>query len=425
MLTGDALIALVLFIFVYAIIVSEKIHRTKIALAGAVGILLFKIMPQDIAISFIDFNTLGLLIGMMIIVAICRRTGMFQYMAIKAAKKVKGDPIKLLLMFFLLTAVASAFLDNVTTVLLFTSVIFAITDVLNLNPIPFLISEIFASNIGGTATLIGDPPNVMIGSAANLGFNDFIVNLFIPIMAISLVIVFLFYLIYRNQLVVDEQSRSKVMELNENELLTQKSLLWRSLGVLILTIVGFSLHQSLHLESATIALTGAALLLLISDMAPEDVLVEIEWNSIFFFIGLFVLVGGLQVTGIINLIAKWSLEVTQGNMVLMNFLVLWMSAIASAFIDNIPFVATMIPLIKAMAEMGNVDVSALWWTLSLGACLGGNGTLIGASANVVVSSIAASHGRPISYKSYFCIGFPLMIVSILIANIYVYFAYLR
>lgn len=419
-----AWLAVILFVIIYAIIISEKVHRTKIALAGAAAVLLLKITSQEEAIHSIDFNTLGLLIGMMMIVAISRKTGIFQYLAIKATKKVEGDPIKLMFVLYALTAVLSALLDNVTTVLLLTSVIFAITDILKINPLPFLVMEILASNTGGTATLIGDPPNIMIGSATGLGFNDFLVNMAPVATAISIVTMVILYFIYRKELVVAPENRQKIIMMNENVFLTDPLLLRKSLFVLAATIIGFALHQLFHFESATVALAGGSLLMLISGIDPEEVFHEVEWNTIFFFIGLFVLVGSLEVTGVIGLVAQWALDFTQGNMLLMNFLVLWLSAFASAFIDNIPFVATMIPLIQSMAEIGGLDVSSLWWTLALGACLGGNGTLIGASANVVVMSMAEAHGTPISFKGFMKVGLPIMVVSIIIANIYVYFAYL-
>lgn len=425
MSSQQAWIALILFVLAYAVIVSEKIHRTKIALIGAICVLLFKIMPQEEAIKIIDFNTLGLLIGMMIIVAITSKTGLFQYMAVKSAKIVGGEPLKILVVFFWLTAIFSALLDNVTTVLLFTSVTFAISDILQINPIPFLITEIIASNIGGTATLIGDPPNIMIGSATGLGFNDFIINLIVPILAISFATILVLYFLYRRDMTISPDQKQRVMTLDESSFLIDLPLMKKCIAILCLTILGFILHQLVHLNSATVAMAGAALLLLIGKLDPEEVFKEIEWNTIFFFIGLFVLVGGLEVTGIIKMVAQWSVDVTQGNSILMHVLILWLSAIGSAFVDNIPFVATMIPLIKSMGEIGKIDVTSLWWTLSLGACLGGNGTLIGASANVVVSSLAAAHGRPISFVSYMKIAFPLMILSILISNIYIYFAYLQ
>ncbi len=423
-LSKQAWIAIAIFLAAYGAIISEKLDRTKIALIGASLVILLKVLPQHEAIAAVDFNTLGLLIGMMIIVAICQKTGIFQYIAIKSAKMVNGDPAKIMIMFFALTAVASALLDNVTTVLLFTSITFAITDVLEINPIPFLISEILAANIGGTATLIGDPPNIMIGGATGLGFNDFLFNLFVPVLVIGFVTCIILYWIYRKEIAVAPEKMAEVMKLDEVSYLGDRALLIKALAVLGLVMVGFMFHQALHFESATIAIAGAAILLLISGMEADQVLREVEWTTIFFFVGLFILVGSLEATGIIKLIALWAMDATQGNAVYMHFFILWLSAIASAFIDNIPFVATMIPLIKAMAEIGHMDVTSLWWTLSLGACLGGNGTLIGASANVVVSSIAAAHGRPISFRYYFKIAFPLMIISIIISNIYIYWAYL-
>jgi Na+/H+ antiporter NhaD/arsenite permease-like protein len=424
-MTQTAWIAVVLFLTVYAIIVSEKIHRTKIALVGAIGVLLLKIVTQEEAIHSIDFNTLGLLIGMMMIVAISRQTGIFQYLAVKAAKAVKGDPLKIMAVLFFLTALLSALLDNVTTVLLLTSIIFAITSILEINPIPFLIMEILASNIGGTATLIGDPPNIMIGSATGLGFSDFLINMGPPALIIAIVTTALLYVIYRKDLTVDPAKQQKIIEMDETKFLTDPVLLRKSLIVMGATVIGFVLHQALHFESATVALGGGAILLLVSGKDPEEVFHEVEWNTIFFFVGLFVLVGSLEHTGVIKLVAEWALNVTQGNIIMMNFLVLWLSAFASAFIDNIPFVATMIPLIKSMAEIGGIDVSVLWWTLALGACLGGNGTLIGASANVVVMSIAEAHGHPISFKGYMKIGLPMMVISIIIANLWIYLFYLR
>ncbi|GMA98637.1 ArsB/NhaD family transporter [Pelosinus sp. IPA-1] len=425
MLSTNAYLALSVFLCVYGIIISEKIHRTKIALLGAVGIILLKVVSQEEAVKAIDFNTLGLLIAMMIIVAITRQTGIFQFLAVKSAKAVDGQPAQIMIVFFAFTAIASAFLDNVTTVLLLTSITFPIAAILEINPIPFLIAEILASNLGGTATLIGDPPNIMIGGATGLTFNDFALNLTLPVMISSIVTCWLLYLIYRKDLVVSPEKQASVMTLNEYEFLSNPALLRKSLFVLMLTMIGFVAHGSLGFESATIAMAGAAILLLVSGMEPEEVCREVEWSTIFFFIGLFILVGSLDITGIIKLVAEWGLSLTGGDMVAMNFLILWLSAIASAFIDNIPFVATMIPLIKAVAQIGNVDVTSMWWTLSLGACLGGNGTIIGASANVVVASIAAAHGRPISFGYYFKVAFPLMLVSIVICNIYIYMIYLR
>lgn len=416
--------AATVFLLSYGLIISEKLHRTVVALMGAFFVLALGIVSQEIAIESIDFNTLGLLIGMMIIVGITRRTGVFEYLAIKAAKIAKGNPW--LIMFFLaaITALTSALLDNVTTVLLMVPVTFSITRELELNPVPFLLTQIMSSNIGGTSTLIGDPPNIMIGSAAGLGFLDFIMNLIIPVALVFLVTMFLLKLIYRKELVVEEALKSKMMDFHELEAIKDYALLKRSIFVLSLTILGFILHQFMHLESATIALGGAALLLLITREEPEDILLTIEWPTIFFFAGLFILVGGLEHVGIIEWVARKSLEATGGALKLTTFLILWLSAIASAFIDNIPFVATMIPLIEKMGQLGGIEnLKPLWWALSLGACLGGNGTLIGASANVIVAGLAEKQGYPISFKYFLKIAFPLMIISMLISSAYIYFAY--
>lgn len=424
MLHGEAWIAIAVFVTVYGLIVSEKVHRTKIALMGAVALLLIKIMPQEEAIAKVDFNTLGLLTGMMIIVAIAMRTGMFEYMSVLLAKRVEGNPARIMTVFFAFTAITSAFLDNVTTVLLVTPIVFSITSCLKINPTPFLISEILASNIGGTATLIGDPPNIMIGGAVGLGFNDFVLNLTPVVIVIALVTNWLFLIVYRKQLSVTQEACQSIMELDEKAYLQNPVLLKKVLAVLALTIAGFVMHKTLGLESATVAMAGAACLLLVSGIEPEDIFKELEWNTIFFFIGLFIVVGGLEVTGVIRMIAEWGLSITHSDIVLLNFLILWLSAIASAFIDNIPFVATMIPLIKSMAEVGGLDVSTLWWALSLGACLGGNGTIIGASANVVVSSMAAGRGYPMTFIAYMKVAFPMMLVSIVISHIYIYLRYL-
>lgn len=423
-MSQNAWLAITIFIIVYGIIVSEKVHRTKIALIGAILVILASILSQSEAISKVDFNTLGLLIGMMIIVAIAMRTGMFQYAAVKLAKQAKGKPLRIMTAFFAFTAGTSALLDNVTTVLLVTPIIFSVTSVLDINPVPFLISEILASNIGGTATLIGDPPNIMIGGATGLGFNDFLFNLAPVVIIIGIVTNWLFIMLYRKRLVVSSDAEARIMELDEHSYLTDKKLLVKVLAVLCFTIVGFVLHQILHLESATVAIAGAAVLLLISGLEPDEIFKEVEWNTIFFFIGLFIIVGGLEATGVIHMIAEWGLNITNSDRVMMHILILWLSAIASAFIDNIPFVATMIPLIKSMAEISGMDVTSLWWTLSLGACLGGNGTIIGASANVVVSSIAASRGYALSFIDFMKVAFPFMIISILIAHGYIYLKFL-
>ncbi len=416
--------SIVIFFITYAVIISEKIHRMVIAMAGGLVMVLLGFLSQETAIKDdIDFNTLGLLIGMMILVTITRRTGVFESVAVWSAALAKGQPLRLLALLSLITALASALLDNVTTVLLIVPVTLTLTDKLQVNPFPFLISEVIASNIGGTATLIGDPPNIMIGSAAGLSFNDFLIHLAPIAFLILLVTIVLLLLIYRKDLQVDEENRKALLELHFKDEIKDWKLLRKSLLVLGLTILGFILHGVLQLDSATIALSGAILLMIISSEEPEDILLHIEWPTIFFFTGLFVLVGGLKATGVIEKLANWSLTITQGNVMATSLLVLWVSAIASAFIDNIPFVATMIPLIQDMGQISGLNLEPVWWSLALGACLGGNGTLIGASANVIVAGIAEKNDIPFSFRQYTKIAFPLMLISIIISHIYIYWRY--
>lgn len=428
-MNSAAITALSIFIVVYIFIVSEKIHRTVIALVGAMLMILCGILTQEMAIYHIDFNTIGLLIGMMIVVSITGTTGLFNYLAIWAAKKVKAKPLRLLVALSLLTGVCSAFLDNVTTVLLTVPLTFSITKKLNIPVKPFLIAQILSSNIGGTSTLIGDPPNIMIGSAVpEMDFMAFISNLGIVCIVIFAVTMAILLLLYRKQLVTVPQLQAKVMAMNEYDEIKDSALLKKCLFVLFLIIVTFVLHSQLHLESATVALSGAAILMLISISGNErkisKVLSEVEWLAIFFFAGLFILVGGLVETGVIKMMAEQLLELTSGDLTKTTMLILWLSAIASAFIDNIPFVATLIPMIKDMGTMGMSNLEPLWWALSLGACLGGNGTIIGASANVVVASMAAMYGEKLSFGGYFIVAFPIMIISIVISTIYLLLFYL-
>ena len=413
-------LSIIIFVLVYALIMTEKIHRTIVAMLGAAIIIAIGIVNQEKAFAYIDFNTIGLLIGMMIIVGITRQSGVFEYLAIKSAKLVGGKPLAIMAILALVTALASALLDNVTTVLLVVPVTYAITDRLNISPLPFLFTEIIASNIGGTSTLIGDPPNIMIGSAAGLGFMDFVTNLALPVIIILLITIAIMLFMFRKELHTTDDRIQSIFELNEKESIKDWRLLKQSITVLGLTIVGFLLHQSLHLESATIALLGAAVLMLITNENPEEVLLNIEWPTIFFFAGLFILVGGLVETGVIELIAKRALLITGGNLMQTGMLVLWLSAIASAFVDNIPFVATMIPLLQTMGQLSNLPMEPTWWALALGACLGGNGTLIGASANVIVAGIAERYGTPIGFVSFMKVGFPLMLLSIILSTGYLY-----
>lgn len=422
------MIAITIFLIAYALIISEKVHRTIVGIAGAMLMILCGILTQEQAIHHIDFNTLGLLIGMMIIINITSETGLFNFLAIGAARKVKAQPIALLIALSLLTMICSALLDNVTTVLLTVPVTFSITAQLKINVKPFLISQILASNIGGTATLIGDPPNIMIGSAVGLDFMSFIYNLTAVSIVIFIVTMALLVLIFRKDLKTTPELQAQVMRLDARKQISKPKLLKKCLAVLAVTITLFVLHGFLHLETATAALSGAALLLLISCTRDEGiiakVLSKVEWTAIFFFAGLFVLVGALVETGVINTMAVEAMKLTNGDLTSTAILILWMSAIASAFVDNIPFVATMIPLIKDMGALGLTNLDPLWWSLALGACLGGNGTLIGASANVVVASLAAQHGKQLSFLGFMKIAFPLMLLSIAISHIYVVLRYL-
>lgn len=427
--SNQAAIAVGIFLVAYALIISEKIHRTVIALAGAVLVIMLGVVSQEQAIHHIDFNTLGLLVGMMVIVAITSETGLFRFLAIWSAKAVDGDPLKLMIVLSVITAISSALLDNVTTVLLIVPVTLSITKQLNVKPAPYLISQIIASNVGGTATLIGDPPNIMIGSAVKeLDFLAFVNNLAGIAMLILVVNIIILVLIYRKHLKTTAELSAKIKSLNPSHQIKNPKLLKICLAVLALTVALFFFHQQLHLESATVAIFGASLLMLVakknSDHELESIFHKVEWVALFFFVGLFILVGGLVETGIISLLAQKAMELTAGNPTTTAMIILWLSALASAFVDNIPFVATMIPLIKDMGALGMTNLEPLWWSLALGACLGGNGTIIGASANVIVAGLAAQEGYPISFVRFMKVGFPLMLLSILLANIYVYLRYL-
>jgi Na+/H+ antiporter NhaD/arsenite permease-like protein len=426
-------VAIAIFLITYAIIISEKINRAVIAMLGAALMIIFGIVDLHKAFTHhIEWGTITLLIGMMILVGITSKSGFFQYVAIKAAKLAKGRPLRILVMLSLLTAVLSAFLDNVTTVLLIVPVTFSITRMLQVNPVPYLISEVLFSNIGGTATLIGDPPNIMIGSAnKHLDFNAFLFNLTPIVLIITVVTVTILAFIYRRQLKTDEKLVNQLMNINEMEYIKDALLLKKSVSVLALTILGFILHSVIAVDAAVIAITGAVILMLIGvqEHEIEEVFASVEWVTIFFFAGLFTLVGGLVDIGLIKSLAEKALEVTGGDISVAAYFILWVSGIASATIDNIPFVATMIPLIKDMAAgMGlspdSAQIEVLWWALSLGACLGGNGTLIGASANVIVAGIASREGHGFSYMDFLKIGAPLTIIALLLSHAYLFFRYL-
>lgn len=429
----QVIIAVVVFVLAYAFIISEKIHRTIIALIGAVIMIFAGILDvHEVFTKYIEWNTITLLVGMMILVGITSKTGVFQYAAVKAAKMVKGEPMRIMVILSLLTAFASAFLDNVTTVLLIVPVTFSITRMLGVNPVPFLISEVLFSNIGGTATLIGDPPNIMIGSKTGLSFNDFLLNLTPIIIIIAIVTVGILYFMFRKQMQVGEEKKKELMALNEMDYIKDAKLMKKSLFVLALTILGFVfLHSFMGVEPAVIAMSGATLLMLIGVKEEdfEEIFYDVEWGTIFFFAGLFTLVGALDNAGIIEYLSSKALDLTGGNLSIASMLILWVSGFASATIDNIPYTATMIPLIQDMIHgMGlptvHEKVNALWWSLSLGACLGGNGTLIGASANVIVAGMASKEGNGFSYIDFLKIGGPLTAVALILSTAYVYLRYL-
>ncbi|MDD3858174.1 MAG: ArsB/NhaD family transporter [Methanoculleus sp.] len=421
MIVTPELIAVVVFIITYALIIDERIHRAVVAMLGASIIVFLHIVPWEMIPEYIDLGTIFLLMGMMIIVNTARGSGLFEYIAIKTAKLAKGSPMRVLLLFSLVTGLTSAFLDNVTTVLLITPMLLYVASVMKVNPIPFLIAEIFASNIGGAATLIGDPPNIMIGSAAGLTFNEFIINM-APMMAINLVVVLgMLALIYRKELHVSPDEREGIertfAELKEREAIRDWPLFKKSVIVIVLVIGMFFIHDQLGLEPALVALIGASILLFWSRQSPEEIFEKIEWPALFFFGGLFVVVGALVETGVIASVAGFVVENvhSEGEAIL---IIAWFSAFASAIVDNIPLTATLIPLIQGMS--GSMDIYPLWWALSLGACLGGNGTVIGASANVVVLGIAARNGFTISFVEFLKIGMLVLLVTVAIGTAFLW-----
>mgnify|MGYP002545220648 FL=1 len=429
------LAAIIIVAVCYFIIFTEKVNRAVIALLGAAVMILSGILTQKTALAGIDFNTLALLVGMMTIVAISERSGMFQFVAVWGAKKVHANPRGLLVVLAVVTAVFSAFLDNVTTVLLIAPVTFQITRKLKINPYPYLVLEIFASNLGGTATLIGDPPNILIGSSLDLSFMDFLVTLTPVVVVTMLILLLVFDFIWGRHLVTTAQSKNLVMKMNEFDCITDRLLLFKSLGVLFLVIACIILAHPLGLDNGTIALSGAALLLLLyssrfkgseREDKVQEIFNSVDWTTIFFFIGLFVMVYGLEVTGVLEILGQYFLELTDGSLEKMMFLILWSSAIFSSVIDNIPFVATMIPMLKSIEESmgGRETMMPVWWALSLGACFGGNGTLIGASANVVVAGMAMREGHPIGFLKFLLWSVPVMLMSVIVATVFLYFEFI-
>ena len=411
-----------IFLLTYALIVTERVHRTVSALLGGVAMILLGVLPQEQAFHAIDWNVIFLLAGMMAIANILRETGLFQWIAVQAVKLGRGDPFRILVILSLITAITSALVDNVTIVVLIAPVTLFVAASLRVSPLPFLIAEILASNIGGTATLIGDPPNILIGSAADIDFLTFAANLAPISLLILIAFIGLAWLLFKDDLRPEQDSTLDIEALEVSELITDAPLLRKGLVVMVGVTLGFLAHGALHLEPATIALTGATVLLLWGRSDPHHVLQEIEWTTLAFFVGLFITVEAVVQVGIIEVVAHSVLRLTGGNLTLTSILLLWLSAIASGIVDNIPYTATMIPVVKSLGQA--MPVGPLWWSLALGACLGGNSTLVGASANVIVASIAERSGHPISFRYFLSYGLLTSVMSLLLATGYIWLRYL-
>ncbi|WP_100400770.1 ArsB/NhaD family transporter [Bacillus sp. FJAT-44742] len=426
----EAILTISIFIFSYFFLITEKGNRALVACAGGSLMLFAGIIDLDMAFfRYIDWHTIALLFSMMILVSVSSQSGMFEYVAVKAAQIVRGKPISLLIMFSVLTAVGSAFLNNVTTVLLVAPIIFTLTGILGMNAVPFLIAIVMASNIGGTATLIGDPPNLMIGQAvSHLTFNDFLVHLGPPVVLIFIVVMAGLAFYYKGEFQTNQNNmaQKKLMEINAASYIKNKSVLIKSVFVLLLTVTAFIAQPMLQVELTAIAMGGALLLLFLTheESNVEEVFKQVEWVTIFFFIGLFMLVGGLEESGLIEEMARSLIYYTGGDVPQTSLLILWVSGIVSGFVDNIPFVAAMIPVILEFESYGIGNLEPLWWALALGACLGGNATIIGATANVIVAGLAAKANQGFSYYEFFKVGAPTALVSFLISTIYLYVRYL-
>lgn len=430
-------VAIAIFVLAYLFVVADRINRSIIALLGAGALVACGVLSQDEAIRGIDFNTIALLTGMMVLVGIARRTGMFEYLAVWSAKKARAQPWAILAMLSLVTAIVSAFLDNVTTVLLIAPVTLAIARRLEAPPYPFLFAEVFASNIGGTATLIGDPPNIIIGSAAHLSFNDFVIALTPVIVVVMAVQLLATHLIWGRRMRASAEDRARVMAIEERGLIVDRPLMRTSLLVIGAVIAAFVFAGPLDLQPGTIAILGAAVLMLLHNIEHHrdrekqtlrvtETFAEVDWITIFFFLGLFVIVHAIDVVGVLDLAAKRLIGLTGGDPTATAIAILWGSAILSAIVDNIPFVAAMIPLIRELGPHfgGPEQMAPLWWALSLGACLGGNGTLIGASANLTVAGIAERGGVDFRFTTYTRHAFGLMLISVAICHVYLLLRYL-
>jgi Na+/H+ antiporter NhaD/arsenite permease-like protein len=414
-------LAVGLFAVALVVIATERVDRTKVALAGAVLVLLTRTIPQEVAIEAIDWNTLGLLAGMMLMVKVTEPTGVYTWLAIKAGQLSRGRPLAVVLSLAATTAVLSAFLDNLTTVLLMVPITFLLADALDIDPIPLVVIEILVSNIGGTATLIGDPPNILIAGATDLSFMAFIVNLAPIALVVFVVVTAGLYLVYRRQLQVPPEARARVMELDARKSIEDMDELKRTVPVLVGTILLFFAHQLLHIEPATVAMTGATVMLFVSRQPLERSLAGIEWPTLFFFIGLFVMVGALEETGAIDEVAQGIADVTAGNRSAELLGIAWVAAFGSGVVDNIPFTAAMIPVVENLQTDGD---DAYWWALALGACFGGNATIVAAAANVAAAGMAARAGRPIPFLYFMRIGIPVVLVSMLLATGYIALRYL-
>jgi Na+/H+ antiporter NhaD/arsenite permease-like protein len=419
--------AVAVFAVAYLLIASEKVHRVKVALGGAALMLAAGVLDFEHAFhseeSGVDWEVIFLLLGMMIIVGVLRQTGVFEYVAISAVKRAGGRPFRVMVLLVLITAVASAALDNVTTVLLIAPVTLLVCDRIGVNPVPFLLAEVFASNVGGTSTLIGDPPNIIIAGRAGLSFNDFLAHL-APIVVVLLgALVLLCWLMFRKQLAYDPARAAEVMELDEGEAISDPKLLIRSGVVLVAVLIGFVVSATTGTAPATVALLGAGVLVLVSGLPPRDYLADVEAPTLLFFVGLFIMVGALIEVGAIGQLAEWATEATGGDVQVATFLLLGVSAVLSAVVDNIPYVATMAPLVESLAEStGNPD-NVLWWALALGADLGGNATIIGASANVVMLGIAEKNGYRITFWQFAKYGSLVTLVTVLLCVPYLYLRY--
>jgi len=414
-------VAIAIFSAALLVIAFERMDRTKVALLGAVAILVTQTISQEAAIEAVDWNTLGLLAGMMIVVRLTETTGMYTYLAIRAAQLSRGRPLAVVASLALATGTLSAFLDNLTTVLLVVPITFLLADALDIDPIPLILLEVFASNIGGTATLIGDPPNILIAGATDLSFLAFVANLTPVVIVVLLVVTALMYLAYRRRLQIAPEARDRVMELDPSRSIEDRDELRRTLPIMLLTIAAFFVHKPLHLEPATVALAGATVMLVVSRQSMEKALAGIEWPTLFFFMGLFVMVGALEERGAIQEVADGIASVTGGDRGAELLGILWVSGIASGIVDNIPFTATMIPVVE---QLGGTEDDAYWWALSLGACFGGNATIIAAAANVAAAGMASRAGRPIGFVPFLRAGVPITLVSLLISTGYVALRYL-